>query len=123
MPKAANGHGLIPPVKKPRTATSSLVSTRHLPPLAPNRSSHLLPLIQTNLQTTTHACCFRVRIATQNRFPSDRTEFAWGAISDAVTVSDVPELVEGLAAAENSDERQAQLTTYVCVLHSNPFRS
>jgi hypothetical protein len=60
----------------------------------------------------------RVSIATQNGFPSDHTEFAWGAMSDAVTISDVPELIERLATAENSAERRAQLTTYVCVLHS-----
>ncbi|KAJ6522541.1 hypothetical protein DFH09DRAFT_1372661 [Mycena vulgaris] len=54
----------------------------------------------------------RVSIATQNGFPSDHTKFAWEAMSDAVTVAHVPELVERLAAAENSDERRAQLTTY-----------
>ncbi|KAJ7852763.1 hypothetical protein B0H14DRAFT_2759267 [Mycena olivaceomarginata] len=54
----------------------------------------------------------RVSIATQNGFPSDHTEFAWGAMSDAVTISDVPELIERLATAEKSAERRAQLTTY-----------
>ncbi|KAJ7479103.1 hypothetical protein FB451DRAFT_1365660 [Mycena latifolia] len=54
----------------------------------------------------------RVSIATQDGFPSDHTEFAWEAMSDAVAVSHVPELVERLAAAEKSGKRRAQLTTY-----------
>ncbi|KAJ7215558.1 hypothetical protein GGX14DRAFT_562772 [Mycena pura] len=54
----------------------------------------------------------RVSIATKQGFPTDHTEFAWDAMSAAVAVSDVPELVERLTAAETSDERRAQLTTY-----------
>jgi hypothetical protein len=56
----------------------------------------------------------RVSIATQDGFPSDHSDFAWDTMSNAVAASGVPELVERLAAATDSDERRAQLSIYVC---------
>ncbi|KAJ6532203.1 hypothetical protein B0H10DRAFT_2247641 [Mycena sp. CBHHK59/15] len=54
----------------------------------------------------------RVKIATDSGFPIDHAEFTWTAVSDAVTSSAVPELVESLTLAEKSEERKAQLLTY-----------
>jgi hypothetical protein len=60
----------------------------------------------------------RVDVATKEGFPTEHAKFAWTSMSDAVSATKTPELVERLAIAEKSDERRAQLTTYVCIFSS-----
>ncbi|KAJ7474645.1 hypothetical protein B0H11DRAFT_2282201 [Mycena galericulata] len=79
-----------------------------LPSSGPNSDDHPTSVRLASLGR--HAV--RVGIATSEGFPLDHEEFAWTSVSDAVTSSNAPELVERLDMAKQSVERRSHLVKY-----------
>jgi hypothetical protein len=55
----------------------------------------------------------RVGIATEEGFPGDHATFTWDAITHAVESLNAPEVAERFNMAKESNERRAQLVSYV----------